>query len=462
MKFLLAVILFLSGAAGAPAAELVVIDLLLVDPVLRETRPASLHLVDGRVAAEGPPDGSTFAPHIERWSAAGRYAVPAFFDTSVFVDTQVSPGHRDELASADARLLFRAAGVKEVLDLSGRNDPGFARAAGPLLVAEGGVGAELPGAVGIVSAGDARRVIAGLLGTDAAPARISLIFDRGRNRRGLPPATLSAILEAAGPVPVAVYVGTWSDVHDALDAGARWLVQIPPGAVPAPILGRVRELRPLWTPAIAVGMDFMALMSDETLRDSSALKRALPAEMRRDYGEVRVPQGRLSEARLLNEERLKALVDLHAAGAQLVGGSQSGGLGTAHGWSLLRELEWWRTAGVDGWEILVAATSRPAGLLGSDSGFGPGAPADFNLYAASPHSVAGELFRPEIVFVGGEPIEPDQMAARVSHRLVEDIPENPLPGGSRWSLLLISVVGFAVLLFLRRLVRRAARDALDS
>jgi hypothetical protein len=52
--------------------------------------------------------------------------------------------------------------------------------------------------------------------------------------------------------------------------------------------------------------------------------------------------------------------------------------------------------------------------------------------------------------------------AGVRHALTEEVPENPLPGGYRWSLLILAVLGFAVLLGLRHLVKRAAANAAES
>ena len=146
----------------------------------------------------------------------------------------------------------------------------------------------------------------------------------------------------------------------------------------------------------------------------------------------------------------------------MIAGSQSGGLGTAHGWTLLRELEWWRRAGIGTWDILAGATVHGAARLGVPVGFATDVPANFTLYAGSPVEDPGELFRPEVVFVAGEPTEPDALASAVRHVLTEDVPENPLPGDNNWSLLIIAVVGFTVLLGLRRLVKRAAANAADS
>jgi hypothetical protein len=230
------------------------------------------------------------------------------------------------------------------------------------LISEGGVGSNFPGARPVRDAVDGRTAVAEILASTRAPQRLSVVFDRGRSRRGLTAEVLGAILEEAGPTPVAVYVGTWRDAYEALDAGAGWIVQIPPGPAPEPVLELIRSRRPVWTPTIAVGSDFMALMADPELRNDPGLARSLTPEMRADYGEVRVPQARLTEARLQNEDRLATLVQLTEAGAILVAGSQSGGLGTAHGWSLVRELDWWFRAGLEPWDILASAERNCSGF----------------------------------------------------------------------------------------------------
>jgi hypothetical protein len=444
-------------AASAASEELVVTDVVLVDVVQRELRPAELRLDGGRIVEVGAP--GAISSDAARWSAGGRHALPPMLDASTFSSTQVSPGHRDTLGPADARRLFLAFGIHEFVDLAG--GIGSLRG-GPVMTAVGGVGADIPGAVELADEESARATVRRLLEGPHAPERLSVIFDRGRQRRGLTAGMLSAILEEAGATPVGVYVGTWRDVNEALEAGADWIVQIPPGPAPQPVLDLVRSTRPAWTPTVAVGSDFMALMSDPMLRESSALARALPPEMRTDYGEVRVPQSRLTEARLQNEDRLAALSQLVAAGATLIAGSQSGGLGTAHGFTFVRELEWWGRAGIDPWDVLVAATLSGAERMGRRAGGWLDAPASFSLYPVSPADSLGILASPDFVFTGGVRETPAGLATRVQHSLVEDIPENPLPGGNRWSLLIIAVVGFAVLLGVRRLIRRAAANALDS
>lgn len=451
--------------APALADAQVLTGLRLVDPATREVVEASLRVDDGRIAAIGSADGAEFDPALPRVDLAGAWALPAFFDASIIGQTQVSPGHRDRLDPADTARLLRAAGIGAALDLDAAAGPaapgrGARRLrAGPVLTAVDGVGSEIPGARTLADAAAARSVAGELLRSSSPPDRLSVIFDRSRNRRGLVPEALEAILQEAGGAAVAVYVGSWRDAEDALRAGARWLVQIPPGPVPDAVLELVRLNAPVWTPSVAVGADFMALMDDVSLRGSPALARSLPDAMRADYGEVRVPKGRLEEARLQNADRLASLAALDAAGAVLVAGSQSGGLGTAHGWSLLRELQWWWRAGLDPWTILAGATLNGPELLGRTAGFVVGAPASFTVYASSPLDSAQVLLEPSTVFVEGVAVDPGPLAAAVMHSIAEDVPHSPLPGDNAWSMVLIAIAAFSVLLFLRHLVRRAAARA---
>jgi hypothetical protein len=459
LKKFLTVLVLLVLAAGAAADELIVTDVVLVDPVRRELRPAELHIVDGIVARVAAPGGLDVPGDTERWSAEGAFAMPPMLDASTFSSTQVSPGHRDALGPEDARKLFLSFGVHHFVDLAG--GIGSLRG-GPVMTAVGGVGLEIPGAIELDGEAEARATVRRLLDDARPPHRLSVIFDRGRNRRGLDDQLLAAVLDEAGEVPVGVYVGTWRDAIEALDAGANWILQIPPGPPPEAVLERVARLRPAWTPTVAVGTDFMVLMAEPELRESPALARSLPEPMRADYGEVRVPQSRLTEARLQNQDRLAALAALHEAGALLVAGSQSGGLGTAHGFTYVRELQAWRDAGIDPWEVIAAATVHGAARLGVGGGTWEGARADFTLHAASPVDSIGVLADPRVVFAAGHRATPSDLAAAVAHALTEDVPDNPLPGESRWSLLILAVVGFAVLLGIRQLIRRAAARALES
>jgi cytosine/adenosine deaminase-related metal-dependent hydrolase len=125
-------------------------------------------------------------------------------------------------------------------------------------------------------------------------------------------------------------------------------------------------------------------------------------------------------------------------------------------------LDWWFRAGLEPWDILASATIRGAELLGLPAGWVVGAKSDFTLYESSPATNPGVLGSPQLVFSGGVAETPDAIVAGVRHALTEEVPENPLPGGYRWSLLILAVLGFAVLLGLRHLVQRAAANAADS
>ena len=462
----LAVLVVLTALAGPAGASLLVLDARCVDVESRTVRPASVWIEDGRVRAVGGPDGSGLdlgGARPDTLDLAGRHLMPSLIDLRVYGDVQRSPGHRDSLGIDGARRLAASVGVARVVDLfsTGERTGGDAAdwfGAGPLLVPREAPEAAFPGARPVDSPAMARSVIEGL------PARttpLQVVYD-GRYARGLDAKTLQALIDAAAPRPVVVQVADWVDVRVALENGARWFAQIPTGPMPDDVRATIerRGAELTWTPQVALGLDFGTWARVDSLRRDPGLARVLPDTMREDYARLRIPQTRLGEvdarARLLSE----TLPFLDAAGVRLLPGSGAGAVGTAVGFSLVRELEWWIALGIDPWRALGAATLAAGEVLGVRTGFAPGAVGDFSVLAGSPLDDPTVLRAPERLILGGAVVDPGALAATVEHRVVEELPDNPLPLGGRVPLIVIVVAGFAVLLLLRRAVKRAAARAL--
>ena len=99
----------------------------------------------------------------------------------------------------------------------------------------------------------------------------------------------------------------------------------------------------------------------------------------------------------------RSLAKLHAAGASLVLGSDSGVQDHFHGFSAHRELELMVAAGLRPMDAIVAATSRAADRLGlDDTGrLTPGARADFIVLDANPLDDVANSQRIVDVYLGG-------------------------------------------------------------
>jgi len=448
-------------------ADVVLLDARCVDPGTGSIQPASVWIEGDVIRALGSPDGSDLGPgasDVPRLDLGGAHLLPGLVDLRVYGTVQRSPGHRDSLSADGARRLALASGVVAALDVFSVSDAtgpeGAAWIGGaPLLVARGAPEASFPSARPLDSPAMAINFLeTGRLADDRP---LQVVFD-GRYALALGPETLGALLDGAGRRPVAVQVRDWVDVRTALDHGVRWLVQIPDGPMPEDVRERIAGLGSelAWTPQVALGLDFAAWAQADSLRDDPGLARVLPDTMRDDYARVRIPQTRYGEVEQRKRILQAVMSLLQQSDTRLLAGSGAGAIGTALGFSLARELEWWVELGIDPWRGLRAATVDAAAMIGRDCGWDVGAPADLVVVEVSPIESMATLRAPTRVIRGGEVVDPVALAATVVHRPFEDLPENPIPGGGRVPMVVLLVIGFAVLLFLRRWVRRAAARAL--
>ena len=116
---------------------------------------------------------------------------------------------------------------------------------------------------------------------------------------------------------------------------------------------------------------------------------------------------------------LKNLKRLQDAGVTVVAGSDAGNIGTLHGPALHRELELMHTAGLAPKEILVAATSGGARVMGRGGELGtiePGKLADFVVLDADPLKDIRNTRRIHCVVKGGEIHDPDEILKNLSSR----------------------------------------------
>lgn len=480
---------FLCGMVGlgvfsrpALAAERVLFThALCIEPAAAARAERSLLVQDGRIVALGRPDGTDLeGPEIaRRVDLSGRFLLPALVDFRVRAGVQRSPGHLDRVGGAgSARLLF-SAGVLDHVDLTDPVESALLAArlertasaasrphlGGPVLVGPGGPGAEWPGALPLPTAVRARVVADSLLRAGPPGRLLTVVFDHARGPRGLDVERLAAILEVAeqSGASVVVDVGTWADVETALEHGARWFAHVPDAPLPEALGARLAALPIEWTPTLALAHDFLALVREDSLRREASLARVLPESLRVDYGQVRIPQSRQSEALERNAIRAANVARLDGLGVRWRPGSEAGALGTAFGWSLLRELHWLHAAGIPIHRVLAAATTEAAEKLGRRTGFQPGARADWLILAEDPLADLRALTTLQGVVLDGRIHDPLAVARSVGHRLEEHMPRDPIPFGAGRAGLFVMVVGaLGALLLARAAVKRAAQRARED
>lgn len=240
-----------------------------------------------------------------------------------------------------------------------------------------------------------------------------------RDARGLGPpfpsldrATMSALVAAAharGRLAV-VHVSRLEPARAAIEAGADGLVHVHSDRVADPAFADlVRERGAFVTPTLAVIAGFDPRRSagepreNERLAADPAIRPYLTPAQRR--GLESGFEQRLVVFRL--EAALASVRALHAAGVEILAGSDAPNPGTAHGASLHHELELLVRAGLTPVEALRAATSGPARRFGlADRGrIAPGMRADLVLVAGDPTVDVRATRAIERIWKNGAPIE---------------------------------------------------------
>lgn len=477
---LLLMLLVTAVAENSRADSTLLLRARLVDPVEQEVRGASLLLREGRVAAVGSFDGASLRaehPQATIIDLDGSHLLPGLVDLRVHAGAQRSPGHVDDVGAEGTARLLLGAGVtlyadvhlddeaerwrrrqRETATVSASSHRGS-----PVLTAPGGFGENFPSARSVGSVSEAEAVL-----REFAPRQgerrsdlITVIFDGRRPHRRLDETVLRFLVEDARErgLPCVVAVGTWEDVEAALAAGASHLCHLPEGAVPETVLEEVRERPVAWIPTVAVGLDFPALLDDESLLADPLLRRVAPVELVEDYPQVRIPQTRYADLRRRRQQTQSNLARLDAAGVRWLAGSDAGSVATFFGWSLHRELAHWEEAGLERWKILAAATVESARVLGVEFGFDVGARADYLVLPHDPSRELSALSDLRHVVLAGRWIDPTAVAAHVPREIREEEPPSPLPFGGRGGLFALAALFFAVLLALRTAVKRAARSS---
>ncbi len=234
------------------------------------------------------------------------------------------------------------------------------------------------------------------------------------DRRGtypkMPPAVYEAVIDEAHRhgIKVHAHALTLDDQKAVVRAGADVLVHtIADAHVDDELLGLLRERRPYWTPVMGFG-DRSPVCDPDPFND-----QVLPAAT---IEAIRQTCARPSPNAAAREEALRYNVPrMIAAGARLVLGTDAGVLPRySFGWADHHEIERYVQLGASPSDAIVAATSRPAELIGiADMGtLAAGKRADFLVLEANPLDDIRNLRRIARVYLGGAMLDREDLLAR--------------------------------------------------
>jgi imidazolonepropionase-like amidohydrolase len=412
-----------AGAQDAPAAaqdgggnSFVVRDARVFDGE-RDLGVTTVVVRDGRISAVGNEDAPAGLPVVD---GSGKTLLPGFIDAHVHVWSDAARDMaRFGVTTAldmhgDAGRLGALRSERESIDGSGRAD---LWAAGFAVTAPGGHGTQFGFTVPTID--DATDIDAFIdARVDEGADYIKLIIEDlsayGTGRR-LP--TLSA--EQVGRVVAAAHrrdrlavahVATLEDAQVAIGAGADGLVHVFTDAVADDALvADIRRNGAFVTPTLAVVASMAGSGEGKALAADPHFQSLVGADQ----------LGTLSsDFAGPNLERLQRALDsvrkLHAAGVEILAGSDAPNPGTAHGVSLHHELELLVRAGLSPEQALAAATARPAERYGiAERGrIAPGMRADLVLVDGDPLSDITATRAISAVWKNGHRIERDPRAAQ--------------------------------------------------
>jgi imidazolonepropionase-like amidohydrolase len=172
------------------------------------------------------------------------------------------------------------------------------------------------------------------------------------------------------------------------------------------LMALLREKKPYWTTVIGLGDRSEACNRDPFVDDTYPATTL--EEIRHENCGAPSPNAANRERILLNN-----VPKMVASGARLVLGTDAGiDARHAFGWADHHEMTRWVQLGVTPMEAIVAATSRPAALLGIDDlgTLAPGKSADFLVLAANPLDDITNTRRIEKVFMRGVALDREKMA----------------------------------------------------
>jgi imidazolonepropionase-like amidohydrolase len=261
----------------------------------------------------------------------------------------------------------------------------------------------------VTTAEQARAAVKTIAGRQAKHLKI-WVDDRRGTYPKMPPEVYTAVIDEAhrNNITVHAHATTLADQKAVVRAGADVLVHITTDPVDDELLSLVRERKPYWTPVMGFG-DRSPACEDDPFIEQVTPARTM-AEIRKTYCGPIGPNVATREAAL--KANFPALI---AAGARLVLGTDTGVLPRyAFGWAQHYEIARYVQLGLRPADAIVAATARPAELLGlKDQGtLAVGKNADFLVLNANPLENIRNTRQIASVYVHGVALNRDALLAK--------------------------------------------------
>ncbi|HEX7942347.1 MAG TPA: amidohydrolase family protein [Gemmatimonadaceae bacterium] len=268
---------------------------------------------------------------------------------------------------------------------------------------------ELNAVYEVSTAAEARTAVQGMAAKGLKNVKI-WVDDRRGTYPKMTPEVYNAVIDEAHRHGMLVHAHAiqMADQKAVVRAGADVLVHtVQNEPIDEELMALLREKKPYWTTVIGLGDRSEACNHDPFVDDT------YPAKTLEEIHEKDCAPPAPTAA---NRERILAtnLPKYIANGARLVLGTDAGiDARHAFGWADHHELTRWVVSGLSPMDAIVAATSRPAALLGiPDLGsLAPGKSADFIVLTANPLEDIRNTRRIENVFIKGVALDRAKMAA---------------------------------------------------
>jgi imidazolonepropionase-like amidohydrolase len=260
----------------------------------------------------------------------------------------------------------------------------------------------------VSTAADARAAVQGMAAKGLRRVKI-WVDDRRGTYPKMPPEVYNAIITEAHAhgMQVNAHAIALADQKAVVSAGVDVLVHtVAAEPIDDELMALLREHRPYWTTVIGLG-DRSEACNHDPFIDATYPAESLE-EIRAESCGPRSPNAANRERMLLNN-----VPKMIASGARLVLGTDAGiDARHAFGWADHHEIARWVELGVAPMDAIVAATSRPAALLGIDDlgTLAAGKSADFLVLSANPLDDIRNTRRIEQVFLRGVALDREKMA----------------------------------------------------